>query len=379
VTKIGSSAYNHFKAYLITNKVNGKVYVGITTASLQRRWGAHICAANRGGTSAISKAIAKYGIQQFLFEHIASASSHDDLLALEQILISQFNSFRGKGYNQTLGGEGTLGAGNPITVEGVEYPSLAIAAEAYDLRELCVYQRINKLHWTLEQAFGIASPPKMEGTPIEIDGIRFSSVSEAARAFSLPVRKVNVRLWHGWSIDEAFELKERRDTDKRKSITVQGKRFESIAEFADVHGVEKRLVRQRMYAYNWTPEQAVGIAPAPIRKGNTEGRSIVVAGIIFPSIKAAAEAHGIPSYRVTTRLRLWKWTIDQAFELAPRPEAPGKKRGQPITLEGKTFRSCSDAAKAYGMSLQRIKWRIAHGWSVEEAFGIKDRIPDSTP
>ena len=379
VKRIDGTRTNIFKAYLLTNMANGKVYVGITTAALKRRWGAHINASRRGGASAISKALAKYGVSMFSFEHVASARCHEDLLALEQILIKQYNSFRGKGYNQTIGGEGALGAGKPIVVEGVEYPSLAIAAEAYGFHDLCVYQRLYKLHWTVDQAFGIEPPPKIEGTPIEVEGIRFSSVSEAARTFSLSVRKVNVRLWHGWSIEEAFELDERRDTSKRKSITVEGKRYVSLADFAEAYGVDNRLVRQRIYAYNWTPEQAVGLVPAPIRRGNRNGTSIVVEGVTYQSIKAAADAYGLPHARVTTRLRLWNWNIDQAFELEHRPEAPGKKRGQPISLEGTLFSSWSDAAKAYGMSLQRIKWRISQGWSVEEAFGILARAKARPP
>ena len=47
--------------YLITNKINGKKYVGKTTTSIEERWREH-CKPCNGIRSGIDGAIQKYGI-----------------------------------------------------------------------------------------------------------------------------------------------------------------------------------------------------------------------------------------------------------------------------------------------------------------------------
>jgi group I intron endonuclease len=49
--------------YKITNKVNGKIYVGQTTRSLEERWYGHCSTANQHGI--LGKALIKYGKENF--------------------------------------------------------------------------------------------------------------------------------------------------------------------------------------------------------------------------------------------------------------------------------------------------------------------------
>lgn len=88
---------------------NGKVYVGITTESLERRVRRHVLYARANKAYALSAAIRKYGENSFLAEHFASASSWEDLLLLERQVISQCNSVCPYGYNMTGGGDGSFG------------------------------------------------------------------------------------------------------------------------------------------------------------------------------------------------------------------------------------------------------------------------------
>ena len=91
-------------AYLVTNKITGKQYIGITTRSLARRWYEHGLQGN-----ALSSAIKKYGVESFNIAHIASAlGSINNLKALEVDLINQYNTYK-NGYNLTTGGDGTFG------------------------------------------------------------------------------------------------------------------------------------------------------------------------------------------------------------------------------------------------------------------------------
>lgn len=86
--------------YKITNLINGKSYVGITTRTLKQRFKEH-CNADSG----IGRAIRKYGKENFKKEIIDYADDNEELLELEIEHIKKYDSYK-NGYNNTLGGEG---------------------------------------------------------------------------------------------------------------------------------------------------------------------------------------------------------------------------------------------------------------------------------
>lgn len=90
--------------YKITNKINGKIYIG-QTVQPNKRWNQH---RNDAANPKIPfhYAIKKYGAQNFEFEIIATCKSQDDTNYIETLLVKQYNSFiaNGKGYNATHGG-----------------------------------------------------------------------------------------------------------------------------------------------------------------------------------------------------------------------------------------------------------------------------------
>lgn len=86
--------------YCITNYVNGKRYVGITSRSIEKRFAEH-CKAD----SYIGKAIRKHGVENFSIFEIDYASSESELYEKEMLWIEQYKTFD-DGYNLTLGGEG---------------------------------------------------------------------------------------------------------------------------------------------------------------------------------------------------------------------------------------------------------------------------------
>ena len=97
------------KAYKITNTVNGLVYIGITSKSVEDRWRLHKNWARWKKPYSLHAAIKEFGDSSFVVEHIASAKTFEDLLALEKQLIKQHNSLVPNGYNRTSGGQGVLG------------------------------------------------------------------------------------------------------------------------------------------------------------------------------------------------------------------------------------------------------------------------------
>jgi predicted GIY-YIG superfamily endonuclease len=86
--------------YKITNKLNGKVYIGQTTQPLKRRWRNH-CETKKG---AMDSAIAKYGKENFDIEIIDIAETLEELNEKEKYWIKEYDSLAPKGYNLTYGG-----------------------------------------------------------------------------------------------------------------------------------------------------------------------------------------------------------------------------------------------------------------------------------
>ena len=86
--------------YLITNKINGKQYVGQTARDIWTRFEEHCKPSN---SSAIGKAIQKYGYLNFSLEEIERVPL-DKLDEREKHWIKHYNTYS-LGYNQTHGGD----------------------------------------------------------------------------------------------------------------------------------------------------------------------------------------------------------------------------------------------------------------------------------
>lgn len=94
--------------YKITNKINGKTYIGQTRTSIEQRWKEHIRAAlrhdNKDHSAPLHLAIEKYGVDNFLVEQLDECENND-LDDYEIYWIKKLNSYN-NGYNASLGGSG---------------------------------------------------------------------------------------------------------------------------------------------------------------------------------------------------------------------------------------------------------------------------------
>ena len=91
--------------YTLTNTINGKQYVGKTRETAQKRFRQHVRDAKKGSTTAIHRAIRKYGEDVFIVSQIDTADTKDELNLKERRWISELKTL-GEGYNMTPGGEG---------------------------------------------------------------------------------------------------------------------------------------------------------------------------------------------------------------------------------------------------------------------------------
>jgi group I intron endonuclease len=96
--------------YKVTNLVNGKIYIGKTTSGLKNRMKAHLCLARKcNGNGIFTRAIHKYGKENFKWEIVDCCLFEDQLSEMEKYYIKEFNCRHPHGYNLTDGGEGNTG------------------------------------------------------------------------------------------------------------------------------------------------------------------------------------------------------------------------------------------------------------------------------
>jgi group I intron endonuclease len=94
--------------YKITNKNNGKSYIGKTEYSLEHRWNRHLSSARNGSKFRFHSAIRKYGEDCWDLSVIETYQTEDENLINEKEshFINLFESNTKKGYNATSGGTG---------------------------------------------------------------------------------------------------------------------------------------------------------------------------------------------------------------------------------------------------------------------------------
>ena len=138
--------------YLITNTVNGKMYVGQTIHSIEKRFSEHLYAAeaqvSAAGKVPLAYAIRKYGREVFEIE-LLERCTDSEMDNREIYWVSYYDTFRSEnGYNATAGG--SRGAKKDLDLELVEslYRELKSArkvAKRMSVDKDCIVSRLKFL------------------------------------------------------------------------------------------------------------------------------------------------------------------------------------------------------------------------------------------
>jgi group I intron endonuclease len=90
---------------------NNKKYIGLTMYTIEKRFKEHCRDADNGSEYPVHNAIRKYGKDNIKLEIIDTTKTYEELQKLEQKYIFEYDTLaqNGKGYNQTIGGDGTIG------------------------------------------------------------------------------------------------------------------------------------------------------------------------------------------------------------------------------------------------------------------------------
>lgn len=116
--------------YLIENQINGKQYIG-QTMDLNRRIKEH----KYRRDIAVELAIDKYGWDNFTAEILKSDIPEDKLNEKESYYIGKYDTFEGRGYNCTSGGDGVKRSEmteemlESLVMKGEDHPKSKISKE----------------------------------------------------------------------------------------------------------------------------------------------------------------------------------------------------------------------------------------------------------
>lgn len=365
-------------AYVATNSANGMQYVGVTRRKLKDRVSAHLDTARRGkgGPLSIWEAIRKHGIQAFNFSEIARASTLGELSDIERDLISHVGSLAPNGYNQNCGGA-VAPCGEVYFLEDREFWGLSEVADYYGLVEITVQVRM-RAGWSLEQAAGIAPPPKRKrsGKSFQVEGQTFSSERSLCDYFGIDLRTFRQRVrWCNWSVEEALGLVER---DNPHRFVLADQVYDGLAEAC--HSLDKPLekIRSRLSS-GWSLLEAFDLVPRDPPQTQSVKRSrrkdvfypVIIAGKQFCSGTQIAKYFGLGIATVSYRIRSG-WTPDEVAGIQPRTAL--SSRSKEIEIAGVQYPSMAIACRTLKVQIKTVNSRLRYGWSTEAAFGLKEHL-----
>ncbi len=365
-------------AYVATNTVSGMQYVGITRRKLKDRVSAHLDAARlgRGGPLSIWEAIRKDGIDAFTFSEIARAATLGELSEIECELISRLGTLTPDGYNQNRGGAVAPG-GEVYFLENREFWGLSEIADYYGLVEITVHTRM-RAGWSLEQAAGLASPPKRtrSGKSFQVEGRTFPSEKSLCEYFGIDPRAFRQRVrWCNWSVSEAVGLVER---DHQYRLVLADREYDGLADACRSLSKPLEKIRSRLSS-GWSQLEAFDLAPRSSTREPPAKRSkcrkdffpVVIAGEQLCNGTQLAKRFGLKIATVSYRIRSG-WTPEEVAGIQQRKAL--SSRSIQVEIAGVQYPSMAIACRTLNVQSRTVNSRLRYGWSTEAAFGLKEHL-----
>ncbi|MDB9750970.1 GIY-YIG nuclease family protein [Candidatus Pelagibacter ubique] len=305
------------RVYVISNKFNKKVYVGVTLGSLENRLSRHIDAAYKKKkirVGSLYDAIIKLGPKSFTIKEIDQAINLGELSLKERRWIKNYKSVIPNGYNIVSGGGAGSQRGKKIIVKGKKFKSIIEACNYYGLKSEAqrreISDRISKRGWTPEEAFNLK---KKEGyvpkarKKFKIQGKEFDGYGEAKRYFktkaSISLISSRIRIW-GWTLEEALEIKERKHP-QFKELTYKGKKYENMKSLCDDYKFNYKLFKLR-FSKGWSIEKS-------LEKKNNNFNEVVFKDKKYKNEKELCEAYGIKYKTFRARRYSYGWSLEDSL------------------------------------------------------------------
>ena len=236
-----------------------------------------------------------------------------------------------------------------IDHKGQQFPSI---------EAMCRHWNVNSGTYATRIRQGLSLQESLEGpsVPFFTDhlGQRFPSVEQMANHWGINPGTLHHRLNSGWDIKDALTKPPAHQPVK----DFLGNTFPSIAALCRHYNITEATYKTRIDR-NWSLKDTL---TTPSKHPPITGDD----GKIYPSIAAYCRAIGIHPSTYNSRKQQGKSVSGP----------PGNKVACTDHL-GKTYTSRSAMAKAYGINLEKLRYRLDHGWSLEDAL-TKDVKPTDT-
>ncbi|MBU1108120.1 MAG: GIY-YIG nuclease family protein [Candidatus Riflebacteria bacterium] len=286
--------HESFQCYKITCLQNGKAYIGIASNGLSARWRQHKHDAKNGANTPLHNAIRKYDPKSFLIEEIATAKSWEVICEIEIEMIKQHGTHvsKNKGYNVSSGGEGPYGVKR--SVETRKKLSQLVKQQYLDNPEM-----IEVLREKSKQQ--MRNPENREKSRLG-----------ALKQWSDPQLSRNSRkaLENYWNQENANEIRR----ENQKQVMAKPSARENLKRKAknQMEDPANRELSRQGALKQW--------ADSEFRKSRLGGnhpmaRAVRIEGEEYPTIRIAAEAMGVTSTCIRSRIKRgvsgYEWATDQ--------------------------------------------------------------------
>lgn len=254
---------------------------------------------------------------------------------------------------------------NTHLFKGKEYSSIKELAEAHGLPYDRVTSRLTAGLSLLEAMDPEENRKRYGKKPIEINGVNYASLIEAAKKLDLTRAKLSKRLEYlnpDKSKAKLIPLEKRKPwVKKKRTLIVEGRTFVGIMELSRHYKLSEGTIRKRLNRGE-TIEKAVGLT--------TEETvfPLEFQGKTFNTQEEISKFYGVKGATFSYRFNKAKWTLQESLGLAKRDV-----KIKTVTVQGEEFPSMSAVARHFGIQLVTLSGRLLRKWTLEEACNLKSR------
>ena len=192
------------------------------------------------------------------------------------------------------------------------------------------------------------------------EGREYPTKTAMCKAYGIPPNEFYNRIKYGWSLEKALTAPLRTSSCKDHN----GKEYPSMKAMAEAYGITYNLLTYRIRR-GWDLENALTVPVGCSRDGKRiEYRDHT--GKAYPTKTAMAKAYGLSPHNLDVRLTEG-WDLESALTI---PVGQGRPVNQEKykDLKGNGFPTLKAMAEAYGVPYNSLCRRLASGYSMEEAL-----------
>lgn len=247
--------------YSISNKLNGKMYIGISSRP-EKRKNQHFFAKKSGTRSKIKNAIDKYGHENFEFKILVEGSK-SYIADLEVKAISLYKTRKQEfGYNLKPGGETGAGYTMPFTtkdkfqfVSGFWFPNVRTALIKIGIDKSTLLRR--RKEGVLGEVVQSNLKKDWKHVPVYLGGYWWPDIFVASKNLNSSIEALKNRIKKN-SVEQSFNVRdqsgdknhmsglEQKDYSASKAVIVMNVRYDSIKQATEHTGLSKYIINQRI-------------------------------------------------------------------------------------------------------------------------------------